>query len=125
MQVIKAILKDPEDKTQISLLYCNQMPEDILLWEELDDMAATHDNFKVWYCGMPSCPAFALAPPRCVLPSQHNFHVLPPNYKTMHITESHLCTPLRCGLILCTLAKQKPVMKGTTYISSCTCGQLC
>ena len=50
----KAILKDPEDCTQISLIYCNQTPEDILLWEELDQLAANHDNFKVWYCGASS-----------------------------------------------------------------------
>lgn len=34
------------------------MPEDILLWGELDEMAAKHDNFKVWYCGVFSDPRF-------------------------------------------------------------------
>ena len=53
----KAILKDLEDRTQISLIYCNQTPEDILLWEELDQLAADHDNFKVWYCGASSTRA--------------------------------------------------------------------
>lgn len=51
LQVAKAILKDPEDKTQISLIYANQTPDDILLWDELDEMAAKHDNFKVHYVG--------------------------------------------------------------------------
>lgn len=51
VQVAQAVLKDPEDKTKISLVYCNQMPGDILLWDELNEMAAKHNNFQVWYCG--------------------------------------------------------------------------
>ena len=51
LQVAKQILKNSEDKTQISLIYANQMPDDILLWEELEEMAAKHDNFKVHYVG--------------------------------------------------------------------------
>lgn len=48
-QVIKAILKNKEDNVQIKLLYANQSEDDILLWDELDQMAADHDNFDVWY----------------------------------------------------------------------------
>lgn len=54
LQVINAVLKDPEDRTQIALLYANQTPDDILLRQALDDLAAKHDNFKVWYTGAPS-----------------------------------------------------------------------
>lgn len=50
-QVAKQILKNSEDKTQISLIYANQMPDDILLWDEIEEMAAKHDNFKVHYVG--------------------------------------------------------------------------
>ena len=50
--MIKAVLKDPEDKTQLSLLYANQTPEDILLWDELEALAAQHDNLQVWYTGV-------------------------------------------------------------------------
>jgi nitrate reductase (NAD(P)H) len=46
-QVIKAVLKDPEDTTQLSLLYANQTEDDILLREELDELAAKHSNLKV------------------------------------------------------------------------------
>jgi ferredoxin-NADP reductase len=47
-QVLKAVLKDSEDPTLISLLYANQAEEDILLRQELDDLAAAHpDRFKV------------------------------------------------------------------------------
>lgn len=48
-QVIKAVLKNSSDKTEISLLYANQTPEDILLREELDALAENHPNFRVWY----------------------------------------------------------------------------
>lgn len=50
LQIIYAILKNPEDKTRISLLFANQSEEDILCREELDHLAAKHsDRFKVWY----------------------------------------------------------------------------
>lgn len=51
LQVAKEILKHSEDKTQISLIYANQTPEDILLWDELEELAAKHENFKVHYVG--------------------------------------------------------------------------
>lgn len=51
-QVIKAVLKDPEDATKLSLLYANVSPDDILLREDLDALAAAHpDRFSVWYTG--------------------------------------------------------------------------
>lgn len=48
-QVIKAILKNPEDKTQIKLLYANRTVDDILLYDELETLAAQHENFDIWY----------------------------------------------------------------------------
>ncbi|CAD7704946.1 unnamed protein product [Ostreobium quekettii] len=48
-QVIKAILKDPEDTTEIKLLYANQTESDILLREDLEMWAANHKNFELWY----------------------------------------------------------------------------
>jgi NAD(P)H-flavin reductase len=50
-QVIQAVLKNSEDSTQLSLLYANVSPDDILLRDELDALAAAHPNFKVWYTG--------------------------------------------------------------------------
>ena len=50
-QVIQAVLKKAEDATQLSLLYANVSPDDILLREELDALVAAHPNFKVWYTG--------------------------------------------------------------------------
>ena len=41
-QVMAAILKDPSDKTQISLLYANQTESDILVRDMLDELAAKH-----------------------------------------------------------------------------------
>lgn len=91
LQVIKAVLKDADDSTQVrrcnnaaecgagmpaqgshttcshdprlsspiavlfalqlSLLYANVSPDDILLRDELDQLAAAHPNFSVWYTG--------------------------------------------------------------------------
>eukprot|EP01024_Parvocaulis_polyphysoides_P064799 TRINITY_DN7545_c0_g1_i10.p1 TRINITY_DN7545_c0_g1~~TRINITY_DN7545_c0_g1_i10.p1 ORF type:complete len:206 (-),score=19.76 TRINITY_DN7545_c0_g1_i10:15-632(-) len=48
-QVIKAVVKDSKDKTKMALLYANQTEEDILLREELDELASKHPNLKVHY----------------------------------------------------------------------------
>ncbi|KXZ49738.1 hypothetical protein GPECTOR_20NIT1 [Gonium pectorale] len=48
--VIKAALRDPQDATQLSLLYANNSESDILLREELDELANNHpDRFHLWY----------------------------------------------------------------------------
>jgi cytochrome-b5 reductase len=50
LQIIKAILKNPNDKTQISLIFANVNEEDILLREELDALMESNKNqFKVFY----------------------------------------------------------------------------
>ncbi|RUS35493.1 armadillo-type protein [Jimgerdemannia flammicorona] len=49
LQIIRAVLKNPEDKTQLSLVFANVNEEDILLKKDLDGLAAKHDNFKVHY----------------------------------------------------------------------------
>jgi nitrate reductase (NAD(P)H) len=48
-QVVQAILKDPEDETEMFVVYANRTENDILLREELDDWAKKHDKLKVWY----------------------------------------------------------------------------
>jgi cytochrome-b5 reductase len=49
LQVIKEILKNPNDKTEIYLVFANNAEEDILLKEVLDSYAAKYKNFKVTY----------------------------------------------------------------------------
>lgn len=50
LQIIRAVLKNPSDKTKLSLIYANVNLEDILLKKELDELAATHaGRFKVDY----------------------------------------------------------------------------
>ncbi|GAA5824594.1 hypothetical protein JCM11251_000488 [Rhodosporidiobolus azoricus] len=50
LQIIRAALKNPADKTHLSLIYANVNPEDILLKSELDELAAAHpDRFQVYY----------------------------------------------------------------------------
>ncbi|XP_076294870.1 NADH-cytochrome b5 reductase 3 isoform X1 [Lasioglossum baleicum] len=50
LQLIRAIVKDTTDETQCSLLFANQTEKDILLRDELDEIAKNHpDKLKVWY----------------------------------------------------------------------------
>ncbi|GAM25286.1 hypothetical protein SAMD00019534_084610 [Acytostelium subglobosum LB1] len=49
-QVIKAILRNPEDTTQISLIFGNITEEDILLGRELNELATAHpDQLKIYH----------------------------------------------------------------------------
>nr|GEY45351.1 NADH-cytochrome b5 reductase-like protein [Tanacetum cinerariifolium] len=45
-QIIKAILKNPDDNTKVTLIYANVSPDDILLKKKLDMLAASHPNLK-------------------------------------------------------------------------------
>lgn len=50
LQLVNDVLKKSDDNTQLALLYANQSEEDILLRDDLDVLAAKHqDQFKVWY----------------------------------------------------------------------------
>nr|UXG49831.1 nitrate reductase [Saccharina japonica] len=49
-QVLKAVLNNPDDNTECSLIYANQTEDSILLRDELDAMAKAHPNqFNLWY----------------------------------------------------------------------------
>ncbi len=50
LQVAQEITRNPEDKTEVTLVYANVSEDDILLRRELDDMTRKHKNFKVcWH----------------------------------------------------------------------------
>ncbi|GAA5988133.1 hypothetical protein JCM10908_002079 [Rhodotorula pacifica] len=50
LQLIRAIAKNPLDRTNVALIYANVNESDILLKAELDELAAKHpDQFKVYY----------------------------------------------------------------------------
>eukprot|EP01116_Phalansterium_solitarium_P020281 TRINITY_DN591_c0_g1_i1.p2 TRINITY_DN591_c0_g1~~TRINITY_DN591_c0_g1_i1.p2 ORF type:complete len:277 (+),score=114.31 TRINITY_DN591_c0_g1_i1:74-904(+) len=49
LQVIRAIHKNPQDKTSVSLIFANVSSDDILLKAELDAIAASDKRFKVYY----------------------------------------------------------------------------
>lgn len=49
LQIIEAILKNSDDNTQVSLLYGNISPDDILLKEKLDMLSVSHPNLKIFY----------------------------------------------------------------------------
>lgn len=49
LQIISAVIKDTEDKTNITLLFANQTERDILVRPELEELAQECENFKLWY----------------------------------------------------------------------------
>ncbi|XP_071452703.1 NADH-cytochrome b5 reductase 2-like isoform X1 [Hetaerina americana] len=50
LQLIRHITHDPDDKTELSLLFANQTEQDILVREELEEVLKSHpDQFKLWY----------------------------------------------------------------------------
>lgn len=50
LQLAREVLSRPGDSTRLSLLFANQSENDILLRNELDELAAKHpDQFNVWY----------------------------------------------------------------------------
>ncbi|KAG7024645.1 hypothetical protein SDJN02_13463, partial [Cucurbita argyrosperma subsp. argyrosperma] len=48
-QVAQAILNDPEDETEMFLVYANRTENDILMREELDEWSRSDKRFNVWY----------------------------------------------------------------------------
>ncbi|CAI0374667.1 unnamed protein product [Linum tenue] len=48
-QVVRAILRDPEDRTEMHIVYANRTEDDILLRDELDKWAREDERLKVWY----------------------------------------------------------------------------
>lgn len=49
LQVITSVITTPEDLTKISLIFANETENDILLKEEIDDLAKKYPNFSVHY----------------------------------------------------------------------------
>ena len=49
-QVANAILKNPADKTKITLLFANVSADDILIEEELTNLQALSPQFQVCTC---------------------------------------------------------------------------
>ncbi|CAG0903385.1 unnamed protein product [Cyprideis torosa] len=50
LQIIRAVFRDADDRTEISLLFANQTEKDILLREELEEIQKAHaEQFKLWY----------------------------------------------------------------------------
>lgn len=49
LQIIRAITSNPDDKTEVDLIFANVNAEDILLKEDLDALAKQHANFRVYY----------------------------------------------------------------------------
>ncbi|XP_059166940.1 NADH-cytochrome b5 reductase 3-like isoform X2 [Physella acuta] len=50
LQLVRQVFKDPEDKTDLWLIFANQTEKDILLRPELDEIQNEHPNrFHLWY----------------------------------------------------------------------------
>jgi len=51
LQVAEELLSNPDDTTEITLIFCNQNPEAIFLKDHIDDLATkSQGRFKVHYC---------------------------------------------------------------------------
>jgi cytochrome-b5 reductase len=49
LQIIRAILKNPDDRTKVTLVYANVATNDILLREDLERLAAAYlDKFRLY-----------------------------------------------------------------------------
>ncbi|XP_078608149.1 NADH-cytochrome b5 reductase 3-like [Branchiostoma floridae x Branchiostoma japonicum] len=50
LQLVREVLKNPDDDTNLYLLFANQTEKDILLRPELEELAGQYkDRFKLWY----------------------------------------------------------------------------
>eukprot|EP00158_Paraphelidium_tribonemae_P001354 Partr_v1_DN24294_c0_g1_i2_m36791 putative cytochrome b5 reductase len=49
LQIIRAILSNPADKTEVSLVFANVNEEDILLRDEIDELARKYSQFSRYY----------------------------------------------------------------------------
>ena len=47
LQIIRAVLRDPNDTTEMWLIFANQTEQDILLRQELEGIP--NDRFHLWY----------------------------------------------------------------------------
>jgi cytochrome-b5 reductase len=56
LQVIREVLSNPADFTELSLIFANVSEADILLRDELDALAYLYPNFRV-YCTLDKVPA--------------------------------------------------------------------
>lgn len=51
LQVAEELLSHPDDKTEMTLIFCNTSPETIFLKEHIDNLArSSNGRFKVHYC---------------------------------------------------------------------------
>merc|ERR1712130_309527 len=49
LQVAQEILGNPDDNTELSLIFCNVSEDDIMLRDQLDALQSQHSNFKIHY----------------------------------------------------------------------------
>jgi cytochrome-b5 reductase len=49
LQIIREVLSNPEDATEVSLVFANVSESDILLRDELDALQYLYPNFKIFY----------------------------------------------------------------------------
>jgi cytochrome-b5 reductase len=49
LQIIKEIIKNPQDRTKVHLIFANHSEKDILLKEELDSIARNSPNLNITY----------------------------------------------------------------------------
>ena len=103
LQIIRAALKNPLDRTKLSLIYANVNPDDILLKKELDELAAKHSHrFHVYY-------VLNNPPPNWeggvgFVTKEHIEKYMPPTDQNIKVLLCGTCAPLAC-FFLCALKR--------------------
>lgn len=99
LQLIRAICKDPHDKTKVSLLYANQSEKDILLRDELEEVVKSHsEQVKIWYTVDTSGPNWKYST-GFINADMISQHMYPPSNDTLVLMcgpppmINHACTP--------------------------------
>ncbi|KAI8116467.1 NADH-cytochrome b5 reductase 3 [Lucilia cuprina] len=133
LQLVRDVLKHSEkDKTELALLFANQSEKDILLRNELDELAKKHpDQFKVWYtvdkAGEGSQQGFFVHSPSATTTTQQGHFTFPGVLATLpgllggrHLT-SAACTFRRHERFHCLLVDCSLMKSSTHHTLECWC----
>lgn len=100
MQVLRAIRRNPDDRTKVTFIFTNKSEKDILLREEFDELARDDDRFRVIY-GLDKLPKDFKGP------HQDQFE----GYITSEILSKHMPAPAKADDIRIFLCGPPPFVE--------------
>lgn len=106
LQVIDAILDNPDDKTEVSFILANKTPKDIVPKDYIDKLASKHKNFKVYYV-VDKAPSFGWSGGKGFItedmitthmppPAEDNLVLVRPSIARSSFASSFSIAPLPC-----------------------------